>query len=97
MSNDDKSENKIMTDKTTQQAGGCPFSGAGAKKASDSGQANRDWWPSMLNVGILRQHSAESNPMGTEFNYAEAFQALDLESVKPVSYTHLTLPTIYSV
>ena len=40
-----------------------------------------DWWPNQLNLKILRQHSAESNPMGPQFNYAKAFKTLDLEAV----------------
>ena len=40
------------------------------------------WWPDQLNLSPLRQHSAESNPMGANFNYAEEFNKLDLEAVK---------------
>jgi len=46
------------------------------------GTRNRDWWPNQLKLNILRQHSALSNPMGDEFNYAEAFKSLDLEALK---------------
>jgi catalase-peroxidase len=46
------------------------------------GRSNRDWWPNQLNLGILRQHSALSNPMGTGFKYSEAFKTLDLEALK---------------
>jgi catalase-peroxidase len=46
------------------------------------GTKNRDWWPNQLRVNILRQHSALSNPMDKDFNYAEAFKSLDLEAVK---------------
>lgn len=46
------------------------------------GRSNRDWWPNQLNLGILRQHSALSNPMGTGFSYSEAFKTLDLEALK---------------
>ncbi|HSD63283.1 MAG TPA: peroxidase family protein, partial [Ignavibacteriaceae bacterium] len=41
-----------------------------------------DWWPNRLNLGILRQHSSESNPYGEDFNYAEEFKKLDLKAVK---------------
>lgn len=41
-----------------------------------------DWWPEQLDLQPLRQHAAESNPMGTEFNYAEAFSKLDLNALK---------------
>ena len=44
--------------------------------------SNRDWWPNQLNLRILHQHSALSNPMGEEFDYAEEFKKLDLEALK---------------
>ncbi len=44
-------------------------------------RVNRDWWPNQLNVNVLHQHSALSNPMGEAFNYAEAFKSLDLDAV----------------
>lgn len=40
------------------------------------------WWPDQLNLSPLRQHSTESNPMGDNFNYAEEFNKLDLDTVK---------------
>jgi catalase-peroxidase len=46
------------------------------------GTSNRDWWPNQLNLNILHQHSSKSNPMDDDFNYAEEFKKLDLESVK---------------
>ena len=46
------------------------------------GTTNQDWWPNQLKLDILRQHSAKSNPMGEDFNYAEEFKSLDLEAVK---------------
>jgi catalase-peroxidase len=39
----------------------------------EGGRRNRDWWPNQLNLMVLRHHSPESNPMGEEFDYAEAF------------------------
>ncbi|WP_420004471.1 catalase/peroxidase HPI [Arenibacterium sp. LLYu02] len=60
-------------------AGGCPFSGANTSKGRRS---NRDWWPNQLNLAILHQHQARQNPLGADFNYAEAFKKLDLEAVK---------------
>lgn len=47
-----------------------------------SALSNRDWWPNQLNLSILRQNSAKSNPMGEDFNYAEEFKKLDLEAIK---------------
>ncbi|MBV6443224.1 MAG: Catalase-peroxidase [Saprospiraceae bacterium] len=52
------------------------------KKVGGGGTSNRDWWPNQLNLNILRQHSALSDPMGEQFNYAEEFKSLDLVAVK---------------
>ena len=59
----------------------CPIMGAIPKHASASLRGNEDWWPNQLNLRILRQHSAKSNPMGEDFDYAEAFEQLDLDAV----------------
>jgi catalase-peroxidase len=53
-------------------------------------RSNRDWWPNALNLKILHQHSALSNPMGAEFDYAAAFGALDFAAVKADLYTLMT-------
>ena len=53
-------------------------------------RSNRDWWPNQLNLGILRQHSSLSNPMGKGFNYAEAFKTLDLKALKNDLYALMT-------
>ena len=55
----------------------CPFN-HGASRA----RTNRDWWPNLLNIDLLHQHSSKSDPMGKEFNYAEEFKSLDLAAVK---------------
>ena len=44
--------------------------------------ANQHWWPNQLNLKILQQNSPQSNPMGEDFNYAEAFKTVDLEALK---------------
>jgi len=44
--------------------------------------SNTDWWPNQLNLKVLHQHSALSNPMGEDFDYAEEFKTLDLDAVK---------------
>ena len=59
----------------------CPVMHGGAKTAMMSSSATRAWWPNQLNLGILHQHSALSNPMDEQFNYAEAFAQLDLDAV----------------
>ena len=60
----------------------CPFHGGSVKNTAGQGTSNRDWWPNMLNLNILRQHSSESNPMGKDFDYAEEFKKLDLKGIK---------------
>jgi catalase-peroxidase len=60
----------------------CPVTGKSESHAAGRGTSNRDWWPNQLNLQILHQHSAKSNPMGEDFNYAEEFKKLDLEAVK---------------
>nr|WP_244460029.1 catalase/peroxidase HPI [Roseomonas fluvialis] len=47
-----------------------------------STRTNKDWWPNALNLRILAQHSAKSNPMGEAFSYAEEFKKLDLATLK---------------
>ena len=55
----------------------CPFSAA-----AGVGTTNRDWWPQQLRLDLLHQHSSKSDPMGQEFDYAKAFESLDLAAVK---------------
>jgi catalase-peroxidase len=45
------------------------------------GRMNRDWWPNQVNIGALHQNTSDSNPMGGAFNYAKAFDSLDLDAV----------------
>ena len=61
----------------------CPFHAAAAQatQAQQGARGNRDWWPNQLNVGILHQHGAQSSPMAADFDYAQAFQTLDLDAV----------------
>jgi catalase-peroxidase len=60
----------------------CPFTGMHGARTTASMQSNADWWPNQLNIGILHQHSAKSNPLGADFNYAEEFRKLDLAALK---------------
>ena len=50
--------------------------------AQGEAKPNQFWWPDQLDLSPLRQHGIESNPMGEDFNYAEAFASLDLDAVK---------------
>ncbi len=56
----------------------CPFH---PTMAAAGGRSNRDWWPNQLNLGILHQQSQKSSPMDPGFDYAQAFQSLDLDAV----------------
>ncbi|MEL7220610.1 MAG: catalase-peroxidase, partial [Bacteroidota bacterium] len=71
-------------------AGKCPFTGGSIKTSAGGGTSNRDWWPNQLKLNILRQHSNLSNPMGEDFDYAEAFKSLDLAAVKQDLYDLMT-------
>jgi catalase-peroxidase len=55
----------------------CPF-----KHTAGGGTSNRDWWPNQLNLKVLHQGSAGSDPMGKGFDYAKEFTSLDLAAVK---------------
>src|ERR1700691_190810 len=55
----------------------CPFPHGGSPS-----RTNRDWWPNHLNLNLLHQHSSLSDPMGTNFNYAEEFKSLDYKALK---------------
>ncbi len=60
----------------------CPVMGGAHKPTAVGGMSNQHWWPNQLNLKILHKNSPLSDPMGTAFNYAEAFKSLDLGAVK---------------
>ncbi len=60
----------------------CPFAAMHGARTTAGAQSNSDWWPNRLNLKILHQHSAKSDPMGDRFNYAEEFAKLDLAALK---------------
>lgn len=68
----------------------CPFHGGMLTKSAGGGPGNREWWPNLLKLNILRQHSSLSNPMGESFNYAEEFKTLDLNVVKKEIFELMT-------
>ncbi len=68
----------------------CPFAAGILNQTAGGGTKNRDWWPNKLNLSILRQHSALSDPMDKDFDYAEAFSSLDLKAVKQDLYDLMT-------
>ena len=63
----------------------CPVMGHLApqnRHTAAAGMNNGDWWPNQLNLNILRQNSAKSDPLAPDFNYAEEFKKLDLEALR---------------
>ena len=68
----------------------CPVMNGAQKHAVGGGTGNRDWWPNQLNLRVLHQNSALSDPMGKEFNYAEQFKKLDLDAVKKDLFALMT-------
>ncbi|MFE0256364.1 catalase/peroxidase HPI [Streptomyces sp. NPDC059010] len=71
----------IVTDAKTEGTGGCPVAHGRAAHPTQGG-GNRQWWPERLNLKILAKDPVVANPLGEEFDYAEAFQGLDLAAVK---------------
>ena len=73
----------VIEDETPEAAGAedtCPV--VHGRVHPTKGDANFEWWPNKLNLKILAKNPAEANPMGEDFNYAEAFSSLDLAAVK---------------
>ncbi|MEV5783549.1 catalase/peroxidase HPI [Streptomyces sp. NPDC052287] len=71
----------IVVDAKTEGGGGCPVAHDRATHPTQGG-GNRQWWPDRLNLKILAKNPAVANPLGEEFDYAEAFNGLDLAAVK---------------
>ncbi|MEU7581529.1 catalase/peroxidase HPI [Streptomyces sp. NPDC041068] len=71
----------IVTDPKPEETGGCPVAHGRAPHPTQGG-GNRQWWPERLNLKILAKNPAVANPLGEEFDYAEAFNSLDLPAVK---------------
>lgn len=57
----------------------CPFA-ATHPHTTGAARTNRDWWPNQLNLGMLHQNPPAGNPLGGDFDYAEAFRGLDLDA-----------------
>ncbi len=66
-----------MSEQPMQSESKCPF-----HHAAGGGTSNPDWWPNQLRVDLLNQHSNKSNPLGSNFNYAEEFKKLDYQALK---------------
>ena len=68
-------------DAKTGDISGCPFHGDGGTRDL-FGRRNRDWWPDQLDLEILTEGGRTADPMGEDYDYAEAFNALDYSAVK---------------
>ncbi|WP_121718888.1 catalase/peroxidase HPI [Streptomyces sp. E2N171] len=71
----------IVTEPKAEGAGGCPVAHDRAPHPTQGG-GNRQWWPDRLNLKILAKNPPAANPLGQDFDYAEAFTSLDLAAVK---------------
>ncbi|MFJ2172973.1 catalase/peroxidase HPI [Streptomyces sp. NPDC101062] len=78
-----ENHDEIVVDakKDKESGGGCPVVHGRAPHPTQGG-GNRQWWPERLNLKILAKNPAVANPLGEEFDYAEAFKTLDLPAVK---------------
>jgi catalase-peroxidase len=74
-------DDAIVVDAKTEGGGGCPVAHERVPHPTQGG-GNRQWWPERLNLKILAKNPAVANPLGEEFDYAEAFKGLDLAAVK---------------
>ncbi|MBE8473552.1 catalase/peroxidase HPI [Streptomyces justiciae] len=70
-----------MSESNAAPEGKCPVAHDRALHPTQGG-GNRQWWPERLNLKILAKNPAVANPLGEEFDYAAAFQSLDLAAVK---------------
>jgi catalase-peroxidase len=68
--------------RTFEMAGKCPFGGDRVGGAEGASPTLSDWYPNRLRVELLHQNGPQANPLGEDFNYAEAFNAIDLEALK---------------
>ena len=60
-------------------SGKCPIMHG---STTESGNSNTDWWPKTLNLDILHQHDAKTNPLGSDFDYRSEVKSLDFAALK---------------
>jgi catalase-peroxidase len=75
------SPDAVVGEMNEESGGQCPVAHGRAPHPTQGG-GNRQWWPNQLNLKILAKNPAVANPLGAEFDYAEAFKTLDLPAVK---------------
>ncbi|MGN6721992.1 MAG: catalase/peroxidase HPI [Marmoricola sp.] len=71
----------VVGEMSESRADGCPVA-HGKLPSPTYGSANQDWWPNKLNVKLLSRNNPAGNPQGADFDYAAAFNSLDLPAVK---------------
>lgn len=80
------SHEQTQTAENMEEKGGCPFGFDKMKSTGEviqsEGNTNRDWWPNQLDLSVLRQNSALSDPMGEDFDYQKEFESLDYAALK---------------
>jgi catalase-peroxidase len=81
-------EGQMDEPQTSEQQGECPV--AHGRIRPVAGDANQEWWPARLNVAILHRNTPQANPFDPDFDYATAFQSLDLQAVKADLETVMT-------
>jgi len=64
------------------EGGKCPVMHGARKEQATGSTANQHWWPNQLNLKVLNSNAPAGNPMGVDFDYVTAFNALDLDAVK---------------
>ncbi len=90
-----KASGKPTEGREMESSSKCPVIGGTQRPVSErntaaGGMSTEDWWPNQLNLKILQQNSAKSDPMGPGFNYAEEFKKLDLNALKKDIETVMT-------
>jgi catalase-peroxidase len=76
-----ESPDGVVGEMNEESGGGCPVANGRAPHPTQ-GSGNRGWWPNRLNLTILAKNPAVANPLGEQFDYAAAFETLDLAAVK---------------
>jgi catalase-peroxidase len=81
-----------MADTEVEKTGGCPVAhGVPSGTHEPAGlMTNRDWWPNQLNLKVLHQNAAPTDPMGPAFSYAEAYKKLDIAALKKDLFALMT-------
>ena len=75
-------DNKGNYNINSSDAAKCPFMSGPQKKSAGGGTQNRDWWPNELKLNTLRQNDPKNDPMGSDFDYAKAFNSINYDELK---------------